>query len=120
VLELLKYLKENMKEPDNFLKLNAYIEVKLRFIVEKNGSVQQVIILNEEETREKALFDTKKANSSILHPFTKIKKDAANKLIDSFFAESKKVVLSQPNWKAATQRGKPVRCYFTLPIKYKF
>lgn len=117
---LFKYLTDNVKPPENPLCLDAYIVVQLRFIVEKDGSVENIIVLEEEETKINALKEIKRLNSSLFKPFNESKRAAAEKLVDDFLIEAKRVVASQPKWKAGTQKGRPVRSYFTMPIKYKF
>ena len=34
-------------------------------------------------------------------------------------AEAIRIVNKMPKWKPAKQNGKPVRCYFNLPIRFK-
>ncbi len=116
---LFKYLKENIKMPQNPLNLDAYIRVVVKFVVEKDGSVTTVTILEEESKKKEALKNIKKANSSIFKPFSDAKKTATEKIIDDFFAEVKRVAAAQPKWKPGMQRDNPVRSYFSMPVIYR-
>ena len=116
---LFKYLKENIKMPPNPLNLDAYIRVVIKFVVEKDGSVTNVAILEEENKKKEVLKNIKKANSSIFKPFSDAKKAATEKIIDNFFAEAKRVVAAQPKWKPGMQRENPVRSYFSMPVTYR-
>jgi periplasmic protein TonB len=113
-----KYLNENIKMPSNPLNLIAYIRVVVKFVVEKDGSVTNVAILEEENKKKEVLKNIKKANSSIFKPFSDAKKAATEKVIDDFFAEAKRVITAQPKWKPGMQRDNPVRSYFSMPVTY--
>jgi outer membrane biosynthesis protein TonB len=89
---LFKYLNENIKMPLNPLNLDAYIRVVVKFVVEKDGSISNVAVLDEENKKKDALKNIKKANSSFFKPFQDTKKVAAMQLIDEFFSEAKRVI----------------------------
>ena len=45
--------------------------------------------------------------------------EALNTIHETLAEEAIRVVKSMPNWKPGTQRGKPVRVMFNLPINFK-
>ncbi len=83
---LIKYLADNVRYPDEALKDAIEGKVIVRFDINKDGSISNIIIVRS------------------LQP-----------LLD---AEAVRVISSMPHWKPATQRGKPIRVVFTLPVNF--
>jgi TonB family protein len=86
--ELMKFLQNNLKYPENAKAKGIQGTVFVSFVVEKDGSI---------------------SNSSILRGI----ENGAD--LD---AEATRVVNMMPNWVPGKQRGEAVRVQFTLPIRY--
>ncbi len=86
--ELMKFLQNNLKYPENAKAKGIQGTVFVSFVVEKDGSI---------------------SNSSILRGI----ENGAD--LD---AEAIRVVKMMPNWVPGKQRGEAVRVQFTLPIRY--
>ncbi len=84
--ELMKYLSNNIKYPEEAFANKVDGRVFVSFVVEKDGKVSDVSVLR-----------------GIGHGCDK---------------EAIRVVESMPNWNPGTQKGKPVRVKYNLPIRF--
>ncbi|MFY0675439.1 MAG: energy transducer TonB [Bacteroidia bacterium] len=88
---LVKFLQTNIKYPEEDRKNGKEGKVYLQFIIEKDGSVTEV------------------------KPIGKVEEWATKAMVD----EAMRLINVMPNFEPGTQRGKPVRCKYTLPIVFK-
>jgi periplasmic protein TonB len=86
--ELYKYMRENTKFPAIARDANIGGRVYVKFVVEKDGSINKDLI------------------------------EVARSVHPALDAEAVRVVKSMPKWSPARQRGKPVRQYFSLPVNF--
>ena len=84
-----QYLARNIKYPQMEKESNIQGTVFVRFVVERDGSVKEAKILREPNGGK------------------------------GLSKEALRVVKSMPRWKPARQGGRPVRCYMTIPVKFK-
>ena len=89
--EMMKYLRDNLKYPDDAKDNGEEGTVFVDFVVDKTGKVKDV-----------------DANDAV--------NDDVNQLLKN---ESVRVVNSMPNWKPATHKGKTVDAAYSLPIKFE-
>ena len=89
--EMMKYLKDNLKYPDDAKDSGEEGTVFVDFVVDKTGKVKDVV-----------------ANDAV--------NDDVNSLLKN---ESVRVVSSMPNWKPARNKGKTVDAAYSLPIKFE-
>ena len=89
--EMMKYLKDNLKYPDDAKDSGEEGTVFVDFVVDKTGKVKDVV-----------------ANDAV--------NDDVNSLLKN---ESVRVVSSMPNWKPARNKGKTVDAAYSLPIKFQ-
>ena len=89
--ELMKYLKDNLKYPDDAKDSGEEGTVFVDFVVDKTGKVKDVV-----------------ANDAV--------NDDVNQLLKD---ESVRVVNAMPNWKPAKHKGKTVDAAYSLPIKFE-
>jgi protein TonB len=89
--ELIKFLQTNMKYPEEDRKNGVEGKVYLQFVVEKDGSVTEVT------------------------PIGKVEEWATKAMVE----EAMRLINEMPKFEPGTQRGKPIRCRFTLPIVFK-
>ena len=93
-----EYLEKELRYPEEARLKGISGAVVVEFIVEENGEVDSVKVVRfiqpdkEEDVQVTKLFDD----------------------------EVVRVMLKSPKWKPATKDGKPVRCYFELPIRFTF
>ena len=87
VQELLKYLKDNIKYPQDAQDAKKEGRVIAQFVVTTDGSVADVKIVRG------------------VYP--------------SLDEEAIRVIKAMPKWKPGTQKGKPVRVRYTLPVTFK-
>jgi periplasmic protein TonB len=84
---LSKYIRENIKYPQQAFELGISGKVFVQFVVSATGAVSSVRIIK-----------------------------GVNLPMD---AEAYRVVKSMPDWTPGRLKGKPVNCYFNLPINFK-
>ena len=89
--EMMNYLKDNLKYPDDAKDSGEEGTVFVDFVVDKTGKVKDVV-----------------ANDAV--------NDDVNSLLKN---ESVRVVSSMPNWKPARNKGKTVDAAYSLPIKFQ-
>jgi TonB family protein len=87
---LIKYLGEQVKYPEDAKNAKAEGTAILQFMVNEDGSIDQVKQLE---------------GTSAVHP--------------SLLTEAIRVVKAMPKWKPAMKEGKVVKTTYTLPIKFK-
>lgn len=87
---LIKYLGEQVKYPEDAKNAKAEGTAILQFMVNEDGSIDQVKQLE---------------GTSAVHP--------------SLLTEAIRVVKAMPKWKPALKEGKVVKTTYTLPIKFK-
>ena len=85
--ELMKFLAQNIRYPEEAMKNNIQGRVIVKFIVTDDGSVVDPTIVK-----------------------------GVDQSLDQ---EALRVVNSMPKWKPGTVNGKPVSCYFTLPVNFR-
>ena len=78
---------KRIKYPAEAKKYKLETRIGLKFVVEKDGSVSNAVIVR-----------------------------SVHKLLD---AESVRVIKSMPKWTTGKQKGKAVRCSFSMPINFK-
>jgi TonB family protein len=87
---LMKYLGEQIKYPEEAKKANAEGMILVQFLVNEDGSLDQVKQVE---------------GSKVAHP--------------ALLTEAIRVVKAMPKWKPAVKDGTVVKTTFTLPIKFK-
>jgi periplasmic protein TonB len=80
------FLSKNLVYPEDARQKNAEAEIEIFFVVDVDGSIQQI-------------------KSDNIEHF-------------GFVNEGKRVVGMMPKWRPAMMNGKPVKCYFSVPITY--
>jgi TonB family protein len=88
---LVKYLKENLKYPEEAKEKNIEGTVFVDFVITANGKVREVVA-----------------------------SDVVGEDVDySLTAEAVRVVAAMPGWKAGKQHGNPVDVSFSIPITFE-
>lgn len=87
--EMMKYLSKNIKYPEIAIQANIQGRVNLRFVVGKDGSIENVTVA-------KGVPGCPECDR-----------------------EAVRVVKSMPKWKPAKNDGKVVKSYFNLPVTFK-
>ena len=86
-----------------------------RFVVDKDGSVNDVSIV-------KHIMDLPSIDYENLSYDEILKKkseiEILQKCIEATDKETIRVISQMPKWTPATQIGKPVRCYFSVPVRF--
>lgn len=85
-----RFLAKNLKYPKEARQNEISGRVNVQFVVEKDGSLSDIIVLRGSE------------------------------LGYGIPEEAIRVISTMPKWKPATQSGKPVRSYFTMPVDFTF
>jgi TonB family protein len=88
--ELVKYLRDNLKYPENAKENNIEGTVFVDFVITANGKVREVVA-----------------------------SDIVGDVDLSLKEEAIRVVAAMPGWKAGTQQGKPVDVSFSVPITFE-
>jgi TonB family protein len=85
--ELMKYLRDNIKYPQQAVELGVSGKVYMQFVIRVSGEVTNVKVVK-----------------------------SANLPMD---AEAYRVVKAMPDWIPGSVKGKPVNCFFNLPVVFK-
>jgi protein TonB len=101
---LLKFVKKNVHYPSYSRNLGVTGKVFVKFIVEKDGEVSNIVIL-------KPVFPPEGKSKKKQEQY-----DKAARLINE---EAIRVISTFPKWTPAIQLGKPVRMIFILPLNFK-
>ena len=112
---LMNFLSKNTKYPAIAQENNVKGTVVARFVVDKDGSVNDVSIV-------KHIMDLPSIDYENLSYDEILKKkseiEILQKCIEATDKETIRVISQMPKWTPATQIGKPVRCYFSVPVRF--
>ncbi len=121
---LYKFLQDNINYPTIALVKGVYGVVSVEFVVEKDGSITNIRVVSEStkfEIQEKSQDKDKKGkkNKNKKGAETEAEKEIDHQdAKDALCAESLRVIKSMPHWIPGTSEGKPVRCFFRIPITF--
>ena len=107
---LKEYLRDNLKYPSIAVQNGFEGEVHVKFIVEKDGSVDNVVVSK--------CTANSKAEKYLKKNMTK-QLEIKQKVIAAFAKEGSRLVKKMPRWKPGTLDGEPRRVNFTLPIRFR-
>jgi TonB-dependent SusC/RagA subfamily outer membrane receptor len=113
--ELYGWLARNVKYPSEAIESGVQGRMIVRFVVEKDGSISDVKIVKGADKRGVIVTAYKAKDDSP----EELKKENEEKGLKALQVESVRVVKAMPQWKPGTNKGKPVRCYFHLPIVFR-
>ena len=113
--ELYGWLARNVKYPSEAIESGVQGRMIVRFVVEKDGSISDVKIVKGADGRGVIVTAYKAKDDSP----EELKKENEEKGLKALQVESVRVVKAMPQWKPGTNKGKPVRCYFHLPIVFR-
>ena len=113
--ELYGWLARNVKYPSEAIESGVQGRMIVRFVVEKDGSISDVKIVKGADDRGVIVTAYKAKDDSP----EELKKENEEKGLKALQVESVRVVKAMPQWKPGTNKGKPVRCYFHLPIVFR-
>ena len=113
--ELYGWLAKNVKYPSEALKYGVQGRIFVQFVVEKDGSISDVKISKVSDGRAfTVIAETVKDDSP-----EELNKENEEKGLKALQDESIRLVKAMPKWKPGTNKDKPVRCYFRLPISFR-
>lgn len=93
-----KYLQEHLEIPASAAGKKYNYRFYISFIVEKDGTVSNVKTVSSKNGNEQIPVD--------------------EALIKDFEVSALNAIKSMPAWTPGYQKGQPVRCYFTVPVKF--
>ncbi len=110
---MIEYISNKLQYPPLVQATGAQGRVILRFVVGKDGKIQDVDILSND-----LAFENKSLSKTI--NFMGVEKDLDIKTIQFIAAqEAMRVVKSMPKWNPGIKEGKPVSVYFTMPFSFR-
>ena len=113
--ELMGFIAKNIKYPKQALEYGVQGRVMVQFIVEKDGSLSNLKVLENPKTSG--------ANMVVVTAMMpeKERQDAEghNAGVQAMREEALRVVKAMPRWSPGKQKGKPVRSKFVLPVTYR-
>ena len=113
--ELYGWLAKNVKYPSEAIEYGVQGRIFVQFVVEKDGSISDVKIINVSDGRAIVVTAyTAKDDSP-----EELEKENEEKGLKALQDESIRVVKAMPKWKPGTNKDKPVRCFFRLPINFR-
>ena len=110
---LMQFLARNTKYPEVATNYGVQGRVQVKFVVEKDGRLTNV------ETVETKGTATMVAVTATMTDKERQDAEAHNAGVKALRDEAIRVVSAMPRWTPGRQRGKPVRCFFTLPVTYR-
>ncbi|MBP5340556.1 MAG: M56 family metallopeptidase [Prevotella sp.] len=113
--KLMEFISRNIKYPEVATKNGVQGRVIMKFIVEKDGSLSNIKVLENPKTSV--------ANMVVVTAYMdeKQRQDAEghNAGVQSLRDEAIRVVKAMPRWTPGKQKGKAVRCNFIIPVTYR-
>ena len=113
--ELYGWLARNLKYPSEAIEYGVQGRIFVQFVVEKDGNISDIKIAKVSDGRAIVITAYKAKDDSP----EELKKENEEKGLKALQDESIRVVKAMPKWKPGTNKGKPVRCYFNLPIMFR-
>ena len=113
--ELMGWLARNVKYPSEAIEYGVQGRISVQFVVEKDGGISDIKISKVSDGRAIVVTAYKAKDDSP----EELKKENEEKGLKALQDESIRVVKAMPKWKPGTNKGKPVRCYFNLPIMFR-
>ena len=113
--ELYGWLARNLKYPSEAIEYGVQGRIFVQFVVEKDGNISDIKIAKVSDGRAIVVTAYKAKDDSP----EELKKENEEKGLKALQDESIRVVKAMPKWKPGTNKGKPVRCYFNLPIMFR-
>jgi len=113
--ELYGWLARNVKYPSEAIEYGVQGRIFVQFVVEKDGNISDIKIAKVSDGRAIVVTAYKAKDDSP----EELKKENEEKGLKALQDESIRVVKAMPKWKPGTNKGKPVRCYFNLPIMFR-
>ena len=112
--ELYGWLARNVKYPSEAIEYGVQGRIFVQFVVEKDGGISDIKISKVSDGRAIVVVAKAKDDSP-----EELNKENEEKGLKALQDESIRVVKAMPKWKPGTNKGKPVRCYFNLPIMFR-
>jgi hypothetical protein len=113
--KLMEFIARNIKYPEAAAKNGVQGRVMVKFIVEKDGSLSNLKVLENPKTSG--------ANMVVVTAYMPDKErqdaEAHNAGVQAMRDEAIRVVKAMPKWTPAKQNGKVVRCNFVIPVTYR-
>ncbi len=113
--ELMGWLARNVKYPSEAIEYGVQGRIFVQFVVEKDGNISDIKIAKVSDGRAIVVTAYKAKDDSP----EELNKENEEKGLKALQDESIRVVKAMPKWKPGTNKGKPVRCYFNLPIMFR-
>ena len=113
--ELYGWLARNVKYPSEAIEYGVQGRIFVQFVVEKDGGISDIKISKVSDGRAIVVTAYKAKDDSP----EELNKENEEKGLKALLDESIRVVKAMPKWKPGTNKGKPVRCYFSLPINFR-
>jgi len=113
--ELMGWLARNVKYPSEAIEYGVQGRIFVQFVVEKDGSISDIKIAKVSDGRAIVVTAYKAKDDSP----EELNKENEEKGLKALQDESIRVVKAMPKWKPGTNKGKPVRSYFNLPIMFR-
>ena len=112
--ELYGWLARNVKYPSEAIEYGVQGRIFVQFVVEKDGNISDIKISKVSDGRAIVVVAKAKDDSP-----EELNKENEEKGLKALQDESIRVVKAMPKWKPGTNKGKPVRSYFNLPIMFR-
>ena len=113
--ELYGWLARNVKYPSEAIEYGVQGRIFVQFVVEKDGNISDIKIAKVSDGRAIVVTAYKAKDDSP----EELNKENEEKGLKALQDESIRVVKAMPKWKPGTNKGKPVRSYFNLPIMFR-
>ena len=115
-MKMMEFIAKNIKYPQEATEFGVQGRVKVQFIVEKDGSLTNLKIVESSQDESEAKMKVINANAN-----EKERQDANdhNAGVQALRDEAIRMVSSMPKWNPGKQQGKVVRVKFFIPVTYR-
>lgn len=114
---MMSFVMRNMKYPAEAASQGVQGRVIVKFVVERDGKLSNITA---EKTSIGMNADDGKAKVVAYRQYNATAESEDTKEgVGALEAEAIRVVKAMPKWKPAMQRGRKVRCYFTVPFTFR-
>ena len=121
-MALMQFIARNIKYPAKATEWGVQARVLVQFIVEKDGSLTHpkvIKTINFDESADIAVAAQDKDMTEQQRKNAEIQNQGIKEGKQALFDEAIRVVNTMPKWIPGKQKGKIVRCKFTIPITYR-
>ena len=113
--KLMEFIARNIKYPKQAQDYGVQGRVMVRFIVEKDGRLTNAEVLE----MPRASGTSMVVVTATMNEKQRQDAEGHNAGVQALHDEAQRVIAAMPQWSPGKQRGKAVRCRYTIPVTFR-